>query len=62
MSETGSNLNEYLGDGVYVTFGGFGMMLKANSPRQPTDQVYLEPDTFKNLMAFARKCGMLDET
>jgi hypothetical protein len=42
----------YLGDGVYVEFDGYGIMLKANDHRNPTDKVYLEPDVMKRLILF----------
>lgn len=48
---------DYLGDGVYAGFDGFGIMLHANDHRNPTDRVYLEPSVIDRLNAFMkRKC------
>jgi hypothetical protein len=42
----------YLGDGLYATFDGFQMVLRA--PRENGDHwVGLEPETFLALMRFA---------
>lgn len=43
---------EYLGDGVYVAFDGFGVWLHANSHSHPTDRIYLEPSVWKALKGF----------
>jgi hypothetical protein len=34
---------EHLGDGVYVEFDGYSVILKANSHETPTDTICLEP-------------------
>ena len=42
---------EYLGDGLYVIFDGYGITLTA--PRENGDHwVYLEPSVFAQLMSF----------
>ncbi|MCD0415719.1 hypothetical protein LOC51_00695 [Rubrivivax sp. JA1024] len=47
---------EYIGDGVYVSGGGYELTLRA--PRLQGDQViYLDPDQLGNLMAYAAKNG-----
>ncbi len=43
---------EYLGDGVYAIFDGFGMWLHANDHENPTDKIYLEPEVMKALIMF----------
>lgn len=44
----------YLGDGLYVTFDGWQMILRA--PRCGMDHwVALEPETFTNLVRFAER-------
>jgi len=43
---------EYLGDGVYAIFDGFGIWLHANDHENPTDRVYLEPGVFQLLVQF----------
>ena len=46
---------EYLGDGVYVEFDGYGFVLKANDNRNPTDTIYLEPAVLAALNSFVAK-------
>ena len=46
---------EYLGDGVYAIFDGFGIWLHANSHDEPTDRVYLEPSVFSALTDFEKR-------
>jgi len=46
---------EYLGDGVYAIFDGYGIMLHANSHEYPTDKIYLEPEVLKDLNRFAKE-------
>ena len=41
---------EYLGDGVYAEFDGWGVWLRANSPN--TDNIYLEPSVLGALKRF----------
>lgn len=43
----------YLGDGVYVKFDGYGIELRANNHETPTDVIYLEPFVLENLIKFA---------
>ena len=33
---------EYIGDGVYVSYDGYHIVLHANSNDNPTDKIYLE--------------------
>lgn len=58
-NKTGENLvkllekfNGYLGDGVYVSFDGYAVWLKANNPDHPTDKICLEPAVFRALLAW----------
>jgi hypothetical protein len=46
---------DYLGDGVYVEYDGFGWWLRANDP-QSEKEVYLEPSVFEALKLFVAKC------
>lgn len=48
---------EYIGDGVYAYFDGFGIWLYANDPKHPTDRIYLEPQVFRALKYFNDKNG-----
>lgn len=43
---------EYLGDGVYAIFDGYGIWLHANDHENPTDKIFLEPSVFDNLLRF----------
>ena len=50
-----SNNLEYLGDGVYAEYDGYQIKLLVNDPKQPTDTVYIEPDTLDSLNHYANK-------
>lgn len=52
-------LQDYLGDGVYGLFDGFGIWLHANDHKNPTDRIYLEPKVLKSLKGFAERCDEL---
>lgn len=43
---------EYIGDGVYAGWDGFGVWLHANSHDSPTDKIYIEPKVLLNLVAY----------
>lgn len=43
---------EYVGDAVYAKFDGFGIELRANDPKFPTDTIYIEPQVLQNLVEF----------
>ena len=45
---------EYLGDGVYVKSDGMYFKLMANDHLHPTDTIYLDEHTFKNLLEFVK--------
>jgi len=43
----------YLGDGLYVRFANLQIILLANDPHDPTDQVCIEwPDVWQRLQTF----------
>jgi len=46
---------EYLGDGVYAIYDGFGIWLHANDHKCPTDRIYLEPSILQALSNFAKR-------
>ena len=52
---------DYIGDGVYTEFDGYGIWLKANDHRTPTDKVYLEASVLRGLIRFAQAHGVLAE-
>ncbi|TET82597.1 hypothetical protein E3J38_01905 [candidate division TA06 bacterium] len=45
----------YLGDGVYAIFDGYGVWLHTNHHEHPTDRVYLEPQVLEGLVAFNKE-------
>ena len=53
-------LIEYIGDGVYVEYDGFGIWLLANDHLAPTDKIYLEPEVLEALNRFLER--IKDET
>ena len=46
---------DYIGDGVYTMYDGFGIWLYANDPRHPTDKIYLEPEVLAALNRFVAR-------
>ena len=60
MTET-NTITEYIGDGVYVEYDGYGIWLKANDHQFPTDQIYLEPSVLEALSRFAIKYSKREE-
>lgn len=54
-----SEREQYLGDGLYASFDGFTMWLRA--PREDGDhKVALEPQVFAAFLAFAFRCGFAE--
>ena len=49
-------LKDYLGDGVYGIFDGYGIWLHANDLALPTDKIYLEPSVLDALNQFSKRC------
>ena len=50
---------DYLGDGVYVIFDGYGIQLRANDARHPTDTIYLEPEVLEALNRFIDRVDVM---
>ena len=48
-------IKDYLGDGVYAIFDGYGIWLNSNSPDNPTDTIYLEPSVLDALNRFDKR-------
>lgn len=46
---------DYLGDGVYAIFDGYGIWLHANDHKNPTDKIYLEPAVLNALNKFLKR-------
>jgi len=55
-------ISEYLGDGAYITYDGYGYMLTANhhDPDEATDKVYLEPPVYQNLLRFFERITAME--
>lgn len=47
----------YLGDGAYVHFDGFGLLLTAEDGECVTDRIYLEPHVWYRLEEYVRSLG-----
>lgn len=54
MSDSEIIEDRYLGDGVYVSFDGYSIVLdlRAQPPTYPITKVALEPPVFEKLMQF----------
>lgn len=46
---------DYLGDGVYVAFDGYGIWLTAEDGISATDAIYFEPVVYKALQRFMER-------
>jgi hypothetical protein len=49
-------IKDYIGDGVYAEYDGFGIWLHANEP-DSEKAVYLEPVVLAALNRFAQRCS-----
>ena len=52
---------DYLGDGVYIKFDGYSLILMANHHEAPTDTIVLEPDVLKALGHYRNRIAKLTE-
>jgi len=52
-------MKDYLGDGVYAIYDGFGIWLHANDHENPTDRIYLEPSVLEALIRFQKRAEEL---
>lgn len=43
----------YLGDGVYVDFDGFGLVLTTEDGLRATNTIVLEPEVYESLVTYA---------
>jgi hypothetical protein len=48
----GMKQKDYLGDGVYVDFDGFGLVLTAEDGIRATNTIVLEPEVYAALLAY----------
>ena len=49
------NKVEYLGDGLYVRFDGYYIVLMANDPFNPDNTIYLEREVAEELIKYIKK-------
>ena len=45
-------MKDYIGDGVYIHYDGYGITLNANDAINPTDSIYLEPEVCSGFLRF----------
>lgn len=48
------NKETYLGDAVYASFDGYQIKLRTTNGIETTNEIYLEPETFNNLVKWKR--------
>jgi hypothetical protein len=53
---------QHLGDGVYASFDGYQIALRANSPANPTDTIYLDPQVRDALANYMRMIDQASDT
>ncbi len=46
---------EYIGDGVYATYDGFGIRLTTEDGYGITNQIYFEPSVWRSLVKFVAR-------
>ncbi len=45
---------QYLGDGVYVDFDGYGLIITTENGIETTNQIILEPEVYGSLLNYVR--------
>lgn len=51
-------MKEYIGDGVYVEFDSFYIVLTTSNGIEDTNTIYLEPPVLKNFNEFCKKWNL----
>jgi len=51
-------MKTYLGDGVFVDWDGYALVLTAENGIDVTDQIILEPDVFTALVAYVERLNV----
>lgn len=46
---------QYLGDGVYVDFDGYAIILTTENGVRTTNEIFLEPDVYRALVNFVKQ-------
>lgn len=49
---------EYIGDGAYAEFDGYGILVTAENGIMIQERIYLDPDVLKALIDYAKKQGI----
>lgn len=49
-----STTKEYIGDGTYVEFDGYGLWLTTENGISTTNRIYLEPSVWTNLVQYMK--------
>jgi len=52
---------DYVGDGVYALFDGYGIWLHTDHHEHPKNQIYIEPSVLKSLNNFAKRMEIESE-
>lgn len=47
----------YIGDGVYVVYDGYGLILTTENGIEVTNTIYLEPSVFSALYQYVQSIG-----
>ncbi len=51
----------YLGDGAYVTFDGYGLMLTTENGVETTNEIYLEPNVYEALVGYVARLKVVPD-
>lgn len=57
-----NDFDVYLGDGLYASFDGYQIALKANSRERPTDIVYLDPWVLDKFLVYVKELKLQNKT
>jgi hypothetical protein len=55
-----SEKKQYIGDGVYLDFDKFDLILTTENGVEATNTIYLDFSVFTNLVDFAQKIGWIE--
>lgn len=60
--ENEQNFDTYLGDGLYASYDGYQIELRANSPIEPTDTVSLNDYVIERFLLYIGKLLTMQQT
>ena len=55
-------MKRYIGDGVYVDFDGFGLVLTTENGIEVTNTIILEPEVYSALVQYVEHLGQKEQT